>query len=77
MLVFNSFPADKAKDLMQLANMGNSDQNSTLVPKAATDPVVPQLNLSKPAQPNLSGNASTLVVKTRFCWNLFKDLLKS
>ncbi|XP_042385284.1 protein TIFY 10a-like [Zingiber officinale] len=53
-LVFDNFPAEKAKDLMQLASLGNSDQNSTLVPKAATDPVLPQLNLSKLAQPNLS-----------------------
>ncbi|XP_074557899.1 protein TIFY 10a-like [Curcuma longa] len=78
-LVFDNFPAEKAKDLMQLASKGSSTadnltceppsplaeavtssrlcshpKNSTLVPKAARNPVVPQPNLSKPAQPNLS-----------------------
>ncbi|KAG6517161.1 protein TIFY 10a-like [Zingiber officinale] len=75
-LVFDNFPAEKAKDLMQLASNGSStadnltcappsllteavtssgsfsyQKNSTLVPKSASNPVVPQL---KPAQPNLS-----------------------
>lgn len=99
MLVFDNFPAEKAKDLMQLASRGSSTadnlvhvppsplteavtssgsfsykQNSTLVPKAAAcNPVVPQVNLSKPAQPNLSGIASAHVTKPRFCWNLMQD----
>ncbi|CAL9781475.1 unnamed protein product [Musa acuminata subsp. burmannicoides] len=66
-LVFDNFPAEKAKDLMQLATKGNSAsqnsvssrsvsvsyQTSTLVPITANNSLVPQVHMSRSAQPNL------------------------
>ncbi|XP_062215397.1 protein TIFY 10a-like [Phragmites australis] len=53
-LVFNDFPAEKAKDLMQLASKGTSAaQNSGLLPSSTTATVTDSTKVtSLPAQPN-------------------------
>jgi len=72
-LVFDDFPADKAKDLMQLASKGSPVVQNVVLPQpsaptAITDKAVPapvikpaaQADAKKPARTNASGKYSSL-----------------
>jgi jasmonate ZIM domain-containing protein len=73
-LVFDDFPADKAKDLMQLASKGSPVVQNVVLPQppapaAVTDKAVPapvislsaaQADAKKPARTNASGKYSSL-----------------
>uniref|UniRef100_A0A804LGL3 Protein TIFY n=3 Tax=Zea mays TaxID=4577 RepID=A0A804LGL3_MAIZE len=65
-LVFDDFPADKAKDLMQLASKGSPVVQNVVLPqpsaaaavstdKAVLDPVISLAAAKKPARTNASG----------------------
>ena len=73
-LVFDDFPADKAKDLMQLASKGSPVVQNVVLPQpaapaAVTDKAVPapvislsaaQADAKKPARTNASGKCFSL-----------------
>jgi jasmonate ZIM domain-containing protein len=76
-LVFDDFPADKAKDLMQLASKGSPVVQNVVLPQpsapaaAVTDKAVPvpvislpaaQADAKKPTRTNASGKYSSLCV---------------
>lgn len=57
-LVFDDFPSEKAKDLMQMASKGASAvQSSGLLPSSATATVTDSTKVSMPAPPAAVVNA--------------------
>ncbi|XP_062211495.1 protein TIFY 10a-like isoform X2 [Phragmites australis] len=62
-LVFNDFPAEKAKDLMQMASKGTSVvQNTVLLPSSTIATVTDSTKVSAmPAPPNAEVNAQKVV----------------
>jgi jasmonate ZIM domain-containing protein len=81
-LVFNDFPADKAKGLMQMASKGNPVVQNVSAPATVTDSTkiqaaVPapesslpgaQADAQKPARPNTSGNHHVLSYCSVIIW---------
>jgi jasmonate ZIM domain-containing protein len=89
-LVFNDFPADKAKGLMQMASKGNPVVQNVSAPATVTDStkiqaaVAPESSLpgaqadaQKPARPNTSGNYPVLSYCSISIWLLNVHLAES